>query len=392
MANWITEKAATVTITPQAPTSVFSPDGRWLFAGGFDGAVRRWDLQPLLEHLQQLREAKQDDDTVKSKANSKAKPRGKKDGEKAAPEPVIEEFAGHHQGWVEALAAHDSLFASADSWGKLCLWEDMQVGEDDHSLNKRWEVGDAHDGWIRAVAFSPDGEQLVTCGRDQTAHRWSVSAGKRVASWRHTEDLTAAVFDAADGLWLGDARGGVLHWPVGAEEGVPKCDAGKLYKYDRIQDVGGVKALAFDGAGKQLAVGGAEPSRGATVQGVPTLMLFDVESGKLLKQSTLGATKDCYIHGLQWHPDGFWMAVTCGTPGTGQLVFVRSDEDKPFFTDTKVLNPHSLCFNPATNLLCLATTNRGSNGNGRRLNADGEYEGNSTPIDIFSIVPNAATG
>ena len=79
------------------------------------------------------------------------------------------------------------------------------------------------------------------------------------------------------------------------------------------------------------------------------------------------------------------MAVTCGTPGTGQLVFVRPDEEKPFFVDTKVANPHSLCFREDSKLLCVATTNKGSNGNGRRLNADGEYEGNSTPIELFTL-------
>ena len=85
------------------------------------------------------------------------------------------------------------------------------------------------------------------------------------------------------------------------------------------------------------------------------------------------------------------MAVTCGTPGTGQLLFVAPDADEPFFRDTKVANPHSLHFCSTRGLLCLTTTNKGSNGNGRRLDANGEYASNSTPIEFFRLVEQADT-
>ena len=79
------------------------------------------------------------------------------------------------------------------------------------------------------------------------------------------------------------------------------------------------------------------------------------------------------------------MAVTSGTPGQGQVVFQRPDDEKPFFTTTKLSNCHSIHLHEPTGRFAVVATNRGSNGNGRRLGKDGEYEGNNSPIHLFQF-------
>jgi hypothetical protein len=41
---------------------------------------------------------------------------------------------------------------------------------------------------------------------------------------------------------------------------------------------------------------------------------------------------------------------------------------------------------PNGQLLAVTATNRGSNGNGRRLNKDGEYAGNTSPVHLFELL------
>ncbi|MCA9177114.1 MAG: hypothetical protein KDB14_21645 [Planctomycetales bacterium] len=367
------EKQRTITSTPQVCSAVISDDGRWLVGGGFDGTLRRWDLdwQPLEPPLE-----------------TEAPPRRGKPSEPAVAEPTVELHEGHH-GWIEALAMRDDMLFSADSWGQLRRW---RCGE---QLELDWSVEQAHDGWLRALAFSPDGRTIATCGRDGAARIWSTAAGvapeKPSRSWQHDEDLYSLAFHTDGRLFIGDAKGGIHEWAPHDDAPRRRLNASALHKYDRIQDVGGVKTLAIDGDGKRLVAAGAAPDHGGTVQGVPLLLFFDLETGKLEHRCELGATKDGYVHALSQHPEGFWMAVTCGTPGTGQLLFVAPDADEPFFRDTKVANPHSLHFCSTRGLLCLTTTNKGSNGNGRRLDANGEYACNSTPIEFFRLVEQADT-
>jgi hypothetical protein len=77
--------------------------------------------------------------------------------------------------------------------------------------------------------------------------------------------------------------------------------------------------------------------------------------------------------------------VTCGTPGTGELVFQRLDEKEPLFRYTKMTNCHNLSMHPDGKRFAVAATNRRSNGNGRPLDKNGEYPGNNSPISLFEI-------
>jgi hypothetical protein len=152
----------------------------------------------------------------------------------------------------------------------------------------------------------------------------------------------------------------------------------------RLQDVGGVHALAVDREGKLLAAAGTTPSGGGTVQGIPTILIFDLASGKELHKLSLGAANDCYIHEVVFHSEGFLSAVTSGTPGAGQFLYVVPEEKTPFF-NKKLPNCLGLTWHPDGKRVAVLTTSPGSNGNGRPLDKDGNYKTNKSPIQIFTV-------
>jgi hypothetical protein len=191
---------------------------------------------------------------------------------------------------------------------------------------------------------------------------------------------------AVAGGWnalTGDDRGIVKHWQTDGTL-IRSFDASLLFTISRLQDVGGVHSLVSDGEGKLLAAGGVVPKNGGTVTGIPTVLLFDIATGEQRGKLELGTVNDCYVSDLHFHAEGFLSATTYGTPGAGQLLYVKLDESAPFFTK-KLPNAHSLSWHPDGRRLAVVTTSAGSNGNGRPLDKDGNYRRNQSPIQIFRV-------
>jgi WD40 repeat protein len=339
------KERASVTANPQVLAARFSPCGKFLVAGGYDGRVYRWQLA----------------------------------GDKLVEVLPVE----GHGGWPQGIAflPHEPVAVSADSWGQLRAWR-----YDDAQPEPRWVVMTAHDGWIRDVAVSPDGARIATCGRDQFVRIWSASDGALLREFQgHDQDVYCLRFHP-DGKSLvsGDERGVVKHWDLETGECRRDLDASVLYSLSRLQDVGGVKVLAFDRPGRKLAAGGTTPKNGGTVVGTPTILIFDFETGQLEATLRHGAENDCYAQDLHWHEDGFVMAVTCGVPGSGKLLFQRPGDEAPFLVVTDMANTQSLSMHPDGKRIAVVATNRASNGNGRQLK-NGEYLTNQSPIHVLEI-------
>ncbi|MGB0582921.1 MAG: hypothetical protein ACPGVU_24830, partial [Limisphaerales bacterium] len=160
-------------------------------------------------------------------------------------------------------------------------------------------------------------------------------------------------------------------------------DGSAFYKYDRIQDIGGLTGLGWYGT--SLLAFGTKPQNGATVRGVPLIQLFDVMDGTMMKSFEVETNRYGFIHDLAMHPEGFLMGTASGTPGSGLLFFLRPEEDKPFYTHTKVSNLHSVTMHTDGRRFAFTGTNRRSNGNGRRLDKDGKYPANNSPIHVFEF-------
>ena len=337
-------KAAKPMAVDQQLCSVrLSPDGKLLAAGTFEGTVRRWDA------------------TASTFAELPA-------------------LGGHH-GWVQAVAFHPDgkRLLSADSWGRLACWPASEKDAKPH-----WTVGGAHDGWIHALAVSPDGKLIATGGRDRTIRLTSADDGRKVQTLVAGEDVLAVAFHP-DGKSLvsGDLKGVIKQWDLATGKPVHELDARVLFLRDRIQDVGGVRCVAFNSDGSTLFAGGCQPKTGAFVQGLPLILAFDWASGKAKTVYKGTNDNEGFALDLHWHPDGFLMAITSGQPGQGKLFFQRPDDAQPFFSQS-IPNPHALTIHGKR--VIVSATNANSSGNGRVVGKDkAAYPGNYSPLHIFEL-------
>ena len=173
---------------------------------------------------------------------------------------------------------------------------------------------------------------MATCGRDRMVRLWSAADGAKGPQFDgHGQDVFSVAFHP-DGRSLvsGDFFGGVRHWDLETGECIREFDASVLHAMHRLQDVGGVRSMAFDSAGTKFACAGTEPSNGGNVQGKPTILVFDWITGALKHTLQYGAQGDGYIFDMHFHPDGFLMAVSSGNPGTGKLIYFRPGDKEPF--------------------------------------------------------------
>jgi WD40 repeat protein len=80
---------------------------------------------------------------------------------------------------------------------------------EDPPVAKIWEVSTGeqlatfeHDFPVGSVAFSPDGQRIVTASEDGTARVWDATSGEEVAVIQgNTERISSAVF-GPDGTWV----------------------------------------------------------------------------------------------------------------------------------------------------------------------------------------------
>jgi len=324
----------------------YSPCGQFLVAGSFEAQVRRWSTA-------------------------------------GDPMPELPPLLGHN-GWVQALVFHPDgkrLFTS-DSWGRLCCWPFAEK-----EAKPLWQVPEAHNGWVRGLAVSPDGKLLASCGRDGVVRLWSPDNGQKVRELTdHKEDVFSLAFHPEDKVLVsGDLKGVIRCWDVATGKSQRQLDATPMFLRDRIQDVGGVRCLHFAQNGTMLLAGGSQPKGGGFVEATPLLLAYDWASRQLKRTLKLGTDRDGFVLDLNWHADGFVMAVTSGQPGSGKLLFQRLEDAQPFFTSAGMANCHALAVHPNGRRLVVSATNANSNGNGRVKGANKEYPGNWSPLHVWEM-------
>ena len=92
-----------------------------------------------------------------------------------------------------------------------------------------------------------------------------------------------------------------------------------------------------------------------------------------------------------------------GATGVGEIRDADADQPEPvlaefafavdaFYSTNKLSNCHAVSLRPGDRRFAVTTTNRGSNGNGRRLNKEGEYAGNTSPIHVMEFPASETTG
>jgi WD40 repeat protein len=288
----------------------FDPSGRFVFAGGQESALQRWELAT---------------------------------GKKTSLEG--------HLTWVRALAFAEKTLFSADYAGVLIAWP-----VDDNPPAPKWCVK-AHKGWARALAVSPDAKTVASCGNDRMVRLWSTADGKELATFVGHESHVYNLVFHPDGKALAsaDLKGVIRHWDLATGNTLRTFDAAVLYKYDPtfMADHGGARGMAFSGDGKLLACAGiSEVSNAFAGVGKPLVVLFDWATGK---QTVLLKPKEAFqgtAWGVVFHPSGWIIGVAGGNGGV--LYFWKPTESVAAHTMKLPENARDLSLHPEGNRLAIA--------------------------------------
>jgi WD40 repeat protein len=268
----------------------FDPSGQFVFAGAQDNRIVRWCLD---------------------------------NGKKTV-------LTGH-KSWVRALAfaATERLLFSGDYAGRILAWQaDAEQPKPISSL-------EAHRGWVRAVAVSPGGNMLASCGNDHLVKLWSVPDCKLI---REITGHACHVYNVAfhpNGKHLisADLKGVVRVWDVVKGETEREMDAKILYKYDPsfLAEIGGVRSMACSADGSLLACAGiTNVSNAFAGVGNPLIVLFDYKSGQLKQQLRPKAPFQGTAWGVVIHPAGFIAGV--GGGNGGMMWFWKPESAQDFFS------------------------------------------------------------
>lgn len=280
------------TITHDRPPLVarFDGNGDYLFIGAQDNNFHRWDI------------------FTGSAAHAKG-----------------------HQSWVGTLSLLPNpanQIVTGGHEGKLIWWNALEPAPVPlRTIN-------AHKGYIRAIAVSPDGQFIATGGNDTLVRVWSAADGALVKELaghpRHVYNV--AFHPSGKFLVSGDLMGGLRQWDVGSWALTRELDAKVLSKYDPTfkADVGGTRCIDFSPDGKWMAVGGiTEVSNAFAGIGAPAVVVFDWESGKQTKLLKSKENMQASVWGVRFHPSGEFLIGAGGGPA-GAIWFWKIDDEKSF--------------------------------------------------------------
>ena len=201
-----------------------------------------------------------------------------------------------HGGWLRGVAfsPDGALLATASDDGTARVW-DVASGAVRATL-------EGHGGWLRGVAFSPDGALLATASDDRTARVWDVASGAVRATLEGHGDWLRGVAFSPDGALLATASddGTARVWDV----------ASGAVRATLEGHGGGVRGVAFSPDGALLA----------TASDDRTARVWDVASGAV--RATLEGHGGG-VNAVAFSPDGALLA-TASDDGTARVWDVAS--------------------------------------------------------------------
>jgi WD40 repeat protein len=282
------------------------PTGRFVFAGAQDNTIQRWELA--------------------TPANKVA-------------------FSGHRS-WVRGLAFHAASrkLLSADWNGKVIVWP-----FDAATAPQPDRIIDAHDGWVRAIAVSPDNSKFATCGNDNLVKLWNAADFSLIREFTgHTSHVYNVAFHpTAAAIVSGDLRGNIKQWDINTGRETRQMDASVIFRYDPTfrADHGGVRSMCFNADGSLLACAGiTNVSNAFAGIGNPAIVLFNWQTGQRSQVLRVQPAFQGTAWGVIFHPHGF--VIGAGAGNGGGLWFWRPTEANSIHNVAVPNNARDLAMHP----------------------------------------------
>jgi len=206
--------------------------------------------------------------------------------------------------------------------GRLMWWP---IGGD---VTQSVKTVQAHQGWIRAIAVSPDESLIATVGNDLVVRLWNSTDGSLVHELTGHEShiYNVAFHPSGKHLVTGDLMCNVIHWDLDSQKQARTWKAESLQKFDTtfVATIGGFRGMAFSKDGNWLACSGiTNVSNAFAGVGNPAVVVFDWEAGtQQIEHLSKGK-----LQGVAWgvviHADGTRIAATGGNGG--YLLFWTGD-------------------------------------------------------------------
>jgi WD40 repeat protein len=295
----------------------FDPSGRFLFVSAEDDSIQRFDLLTGAKATLAGHES-----WVRGVCFAAPNPPAPADLDGRARRQLAAQALGGLAPVLPAPKSHPFTLVSADYRGKLIWW---QGGA---GAPKPLKSVQAHEGYARALAVSPDGSLVASCGNDHAVKLWRAADGKPVRTLEGHEShvYNVAFHPGGSRLASCDLKGVVKDWNLKTGKCGRDLDAKVLHKYDPgfMADIGGARGMAFKADGSTLALCGiTNVSNAFAGVGNPAVVLLDWEGGKARLLKTQVAFQGT-AWGVAFHPSG---AVVCaGGAGQGRVWFFKGDE------------------------------------------------------------------
>lgn len=267
----------------------FDPSGKYVFAGSQDYSVWRFEVAS-----------------------------GKKT-QLPAVESWVRGLAFDHGGETLVTAGYD---------GRLIWWP--VAAEKPEPIR----IVEAHKGWIRAVAVSPDNSTLASVGNDLIVRLWNMKDGSLIREMAGHESHIYNVVFHPNGAHLasGDLMCNLIHWDAKTGKQLRTWKATSLQKYDKVfrAVIGGFRGMAFSPDGKHVACSGITNVTNAFAGvGNPSVVVFNWESGKQEIEHLSKEKLKAVAWGVAIHPSGIRIAAV-GGGGSGRLLFWKPDKAEEF--------------------------------------------------------------